>query len=103
MAEKNKEQTADHPGKHPPECFGKLEEVFPMTDTGLRQSPEKCIQTCPLKTRCLKKAMTTQQADRVEEEILERGTTSGAINFFERWSRKKQMHRKQQRRGEKKR
>ncbi|MBU1343763.1 MAG: hypothetical protein KKE44_06020 [Proteobacteria bacterium] len=77
-----------------PECFGILEEVFPMTDKGLRQTPDECYYHCPVKTKCLQQAMSTIQGVKVEEEIIERGTQSGVINFFERWSRKKQVHRK---------
>ncbi len=79
-----------------PECFGILEKIFPMTDKGLRQTPDDCFYHCPVKTKCLQKAMTTKDGIKVEEEIIERGTQSGAINFFERWSRKKQVHRKKQ-------
>ncbi|MFH2060698.1 MAG: hypothetical protein ABIJ59_17580 [Pseudomonadota bacterium] len=77
-----------------PDCFGHLDQVFPMTDSGLRETPEKCFEQCELKTDCLKYAMTTKQACQVEEEIIERGSKTGAINFFERWSRKKQVHKK---------
>ena len=77
-----------------PECFGILEKVFPMTDMGLRQTPDYCFNDCPIKTQCLKYAMTTKSGVNVEEEIIERGVKSGAINFFERWSRKKQTHNK---------
>ncbi len=77
-----------------PECFGDLETVFPMTEAGLRQTPEKCFYHCPVKTRCLKQAMGTKDAVKVEEELLERGSRAGLINFFERWSRKKQVHRR---------
>ncbi len=77
-----------------PECFGNLEKVFPMTENGLRQTPDKCFYHCPVKTRCLKRAMGTKDGVRVEEEIIERSTKSGVMNFFERWSRKKQAHRK---------
>ncbi len=82
--------------KKKPECFGILEKVFPMTDKGLRQTPEDCFYYCPVKTKCLQQAMTTKEGVKVEEEIIERGTQSGAVNFFERWSRKKQIHRKKQ-------
>lgn len=82
--------------KKTPDCFGELDTVFPMTESGLRQTPENCFENCSLKTACLKQAMTTKQATQVEEEIIERGSRTGAINFFERWSRKKQVHRKQQ-------
>ena len=80
--------------KEMPPCFGDLERVFPMTDKGLRQTPDECFYHCPVKTRCLQQAMSTRAGVQVEEEILERGTRSGAIGFFERWSRKKQMARK---------
>lgn len=77
-----------------PECFGNLEKVFPMTDKGLRQTPDECYYYCPVKTKCLQRAMGTKDGVKVEEEIIERSTRSGAMNFFERWSRKKQAHRK---------
>ena len=77
-----------------PECFGILEKVFPMTDKGLRQTPDKCFYHCHVKTKCLQQAMATKDGIKVEEEIIERGTKSGVMNFFERWSRKKQVHRK---------
>jgi len=77
-----------------PECFGWLEKVFPMTDSGLRQTPEECFYHCPVKTRCLKQAMATKDGAQVEEEILDRGTKAGTIGFFERWSRKKMAHKK---------
>jgi hypothetical protein len=77
-----------------PECFGILDQVFPMTDKGLRQTPDDCFYHCPVKTKCLKQAMATRDGVRLEEEIIQRGTRSGAVNFFERWSRKKQAHRR---------
>ena len=78
-----------------PECFGHLEKVFPMTDKGLRQTPDECFYHCPVKTKCLQQAMATKDGVKVEEEIIERGSRAGVINFFERWSRKKQVARKQ--------
>jgi len=77
-----------------PECFGCLEKVFPMTPKGLRQTPDDCFYHCPVKTKCLQQAMATKDGLKVEEEIIERGSKAGVINFFERWSRKKQVHRK---------
>lgn len=77
-----------------PDCFGNLEKVFPMTDSGLRQTPDECFYYCAVKTRCLKKALGTPKGDKVEEELIERGSKAGVINFFERWSRKKQLNRK---------
>lgn len=77
-----------------PECFGQLEKVFPMTESGLRQTPEDCFYQCPVKTRCLRLALASKDGVKVEEELVERGSKAGAINFFERWSRKKQAHRR---------
>lgn len=77
-----------------PDCFGILEKVFPMAALGLRETPDYCFNFCPFKTKCLEYAMTTKKGTKLEDEIIERGTKSGAINFFERWSRKKQTHKK---------
>lgn len=77
-----------------PKCFGDLEKVFPMTESGLRQTPDECFFHCPVKTKCLQHAMGTKSGAKVEEEIIDRSTKAGVMNFFERWSRKKQMHRK---------
>jgi len=77
-----------------PECFGKLSKVFPMGKKGLRETPEDCFFHCPVKTRCLKQAIATKDGVKVEEEIIERSTKAGAMNFFERWSRKKQVHKR---------
>lgn len=77
-----------------PECFGNLEKVFPMTESGLRQTPETCFFHCPVKTRCLKQAMAGRDGARVEEEVIERSARAGLMNFYERWSRKKQVHRR---------
>ena len=83
-----------------PACFGRLDKVFPMTDSGLRQTPENCFKTCSMKTQCLKRAMATGQGMKVEEEILNRGEKAGTITFLERWSRKKQASRKDKLRRE---
>lgn len=77
-----------------PDCFGNLEKVFPLTKNGLRQTPDDCFYQCAVKTKCLQHAMTTKDGVKVEEEIIDRGAKSGVINFFERWSRKKQLHKK---------
>jgi hypothetical protein len=78
-----------------PECFGNLAKVFPMGENGLRETPEDCFFHCPVKTRCLKQAIATKDGVKVEEEIIERSTKVGAMNFFERWSRKKQLHKRE--------
>ena len=77
-----------------PDCFGKIEKVFPMGEDGLRQTPEDCFYNCSVKTRCLKAAMATTQGAVVENEVIQRSNQAGLLNFFERWSRKKQVHRR---------
>lgn len=79
-----------------PDCFGDLEKVFPMGPKGLRVTPEACFYHCPVKTKCLQRAMATKNGIQVEEEVIERSTKAGAMTFFERWSRKKQAHRRGQ-------
>ena len=81
-------------GKERPECFKNLEKVFPMTDTGLRQTPDDCFYYCPYKTECLREALASSRGDTVEEEIIDRRAESGAIGFFERWSRRKKLYNK---------
>jgi hypothetical protein len=84
-----------------PPCFGNLEKVFPMQENGLRQTPDDCYFHCPVKTRCLRQAMASKDGTRVEEEIIDRSEQAGIMNFFERWSRKKQVHRRVQAREKK--
>jgi hypothetical protein len=84
-----------------PPCFGELDKVFPMQENGLRQTPKSCFFHCPVKTRCLKQAMASKDGVKVEEELIDRSEQAGMMNFFERWSRKKQMHRRLQARGKK--
>ncbi|MCK5310579.1 MAG: hypothetical protein KAJ62_00620 [Desulfobacteraceae bacterium] len=77
-----------------PDCYGELNKVFPMTETGLRETPHYCRYDCHYKTGCLKNALATSKGRRVEEELLERGSKAGTIGFFERWSRRKQLNRR---------
>lgn len=75
-----------------PVCFGNLDTVFPLTENGLRESPEQCLNACPLKTQCLKTAMSKgADAVKVREERIDKAYDSGLMGFFERWSRKKYL------------
>jgi hypothetical protein len=51
---------------------------------------------CVYKTECLRTAMTRPQGTEVREEAVDRAYHSGMIGFFDRWSRKKALHRKRQ-------
>jgi hypothetical protein len=79
-----------------PNCFSDIDTVFPMTNTGLRMSPEKCM-ACKHKTNCLKEAIQKgPKAMEVQEEYVDRAYDSGTIGFWARWSRKKSLHRNAQ-------
>ena len=85
--------------KETPYCFGKLENVFPLSSDGLRHTPESCMP-CIYKTECLRTAVAGSDGLAVHEERVDRAYAAGAIGFFERWSRRKALH--QKRKGNKK-
>ena len=75
-----------------PFCYGNLECVFPMGSSGLRETPEGCM-VCYCKTECLRTAMRGEAGAQVREEKIDRAYAAGLMGFFERWSRKKALHR----------
>ena len=77
------------------ECFGRIECVFPMGDTGLRESPETCM-ACELKVECLKTAIAGGGGLTVEEEKIDRAYASRRISFVQRWARRKAIHRRRE-------
>ena len=76
-----------------PSCYGDIDKVFPMGRDGLRCSPDSCLQ-CAYKTPCLRSAMQHPEGLRVREDCVDRAYRSGMMGFCERWSRKKDLHRK---------
>jgi hypothetical protein len=78
-----------------PGCFGELETVFPKTNDGLRNTPDECLE-CSHKTACLRAAMKSTDGVKVQEEIVDRAYDSGVMGFFERWSKKKTLKHKLQ-------
>ena len=82
----------DEDNKRPP-CFGRLDIVFPKSEDGLRHSPETCMQ-CSDKTECLRAALAGPAGLAAKDEFADRAYDSGAIGFFERWSRKKAIKRR---------
>lgn len=86
-------ETAEEPM---PGCFGTLEKVFPVTRNGLRETPDDCMYLCAHKTACLRTAMAGGQGVDVQEELIQRREKAGMISFFERWSRKKKLHKKRE-------
>jgi len=84
----------------PPYCFGKLENVFPEGEDGLRHSPESCVPCCH-KTECLRAAMAEAGGLNLQEKNVDRAYTAGMIGFLGRWSRKKDLQRRlSKKRGE---
>ncbi len=77
-----------------PDCFGILDEVFPLRPDGFRSSPGRCMSRCDLKTKCLKKAMEGGEGLKTQEELIDRGYESGMVSFLERWSKKKHLRRR---------
>lgn len=76
-----------------PDCFGNLDKVFPMGSRGLRETPDDCMYLCAHKTPCLRKAMAGARGIPVREKMVERDEKAGVAGFFERWSKKKRLHR----------
>lgn len=74
-----------------PECFGRIECVFPLGEDGLRHSPPGCL-ACVRKTACLRRALAGEGGVRVREERLRRAWESGTMPFWERWARQKTLH-----------
>ena len=75
-----------------PYCYGKLEKVFPKKDDGLRQTPDSCFY-CSFRIKCLKTAVADgKESAKLKEEMIDRAYTSGKLNFFQRWSKKKEIY-----------
>ncbi len=81
---------ADDVPKPPPECFARLERVFPLGEDGLRHSPPECLQ-CAVKTDCLRAAVSGGPGVDVHEEQLGRAYHAGQVGFLERWARQKML------------
>ncbi len=79
--------------KQYPRCYALLEEVFPMEKDGLRHVSERCM-VCVYKIECLRTAMEKPDGLNVKEEVVDRAYSSGVMGFLERWSKKKDIHRR---------
>ena len=76
-----------------PDCFGQLEKVFPKGPDDLRDTPETCLE-CAYKIACLRSAMEGSDGLKVRGEIVDRAYQSGILSFFQRWSQKKNLQRR---------
>ncbi len=73
-------------------CFGVLENVFPLGKEGLREVPPEC-KGCEQRVPCMKAALASEDGIRLQEERIESSERSGMIGRLERWSRRKQLSR----------
>jgi len=80
--------------KQAPDCFGRLDTVFPMGADGLRHTPETCM-ACTWKTPCLRAAIESKNGLKLDEEKVDRAYASGHMGFLERWSKRKALKRRQ--------
>ena len=53
------------------DCFGQLDSVFPMGESGLREVDQACFG-CAVKTGCLKAALTTKEGLAMRGELVDR-------------------------------
>ena len=74
------------------DCFGQLEKVFPVGESGLREVVSHCFD-CPERTACLKSALSTGEGLAMQSELLDRAVNSGLVGRLQRWSRRKTLHR----------
>lgn len=73
-----------------PDCFGILDRVFPVGDSGIREVTQKCME-CPYRIECLRSALDTEEGIKMREEIMERVPVSSVGDWIKRWSEKKML------------
>ena len=74
------------------DCFGVLDQVFPVSERGMREVVAECFQ-CPEKVPCLKKALASVEGLKMRGEILDRTPATGVIGRLKRWSQRKELSR----------
>ena len=75
------------------DCFGILEEVFPMGKDGLREVVPRCME-CEKRVECLRSALDTQEGLILKGEVVDRAADRRLIGRIRRWSDKKDLHRR---------
>jgi hypothetical protein len=75
------------------DCFGILDKVFPMGKEGLREIVPACFD-CPDRKECLQAALNTEQGLVFRGEIVDRSPSSGLVGRFKRWSDRKDLSRR---------
>ena len=78
-----------------PDCFARLEQVFPPGADGARSVPQSCWG-CPERVECLRRAVGAGSGKSViQDELAERREKAlgGVGGFLSRWSRLKNRSR----------
>jgi len=83
------------------DCFGVLDQVFPVGEDGLREIVRACFE-CSDRVSCLKAALDTREGLEMRSQNLDRAASGGMIGRLRRWSYKKELHRLMQREKAKK-
>jgi hypothetical protein len=76
-----------------PDCYGRLEKVFPVGEEGLRQVPPGCLE-CQLRVDCMKKALGGLEGLEFQAERVEGSAEPGIIKRAKLWSLRKEIERK---------
>ena len=72
------------------DCFGILDNVFPMGNEGFREIVPECFK-CPHRKECLQDALKTEQGFQLRSEALDRSSKGGLMGRLKRWSDKKTL------------
>jgi len=76
------------------DCFGILNNVFPMGNEGFREIVPECFK-CSLRKECLQAALQTDQGFELRSEALDRSSSGGLMGSLKRWSDKKTLSKRQ--------
>ncbi|MBC8418921.1 MAG: hypothetical protein H8E10_10050 [Desulfobacterales bacterium] len=83
------------------DCFGILDNVFPMGKEGLREIVPACFE-CPERKGCLQTALETEEGFQLRSVALDRSSAGGLFGRLRRWSEKKELSRLNKSQGGKK-
>jgi hypothetical protein len=83
------------------ECFGILDQVFPVGESGMREVVPACFD-CDDRVACLRNALATSEGLGFREDLLEERSSGGFIGLIKRWSEKKTLSRLKEKEREKK-
>lgn len=87
-----------------PICFGQIDTVFPVAESGLREIPDACRE-CGLDHDCLRMALQSPEGRRFLAEKIRQNQggdpgddqSSSVVGFLKRWSDRKLASRKRPR------